>query len=100
MGAVVPSDLHFKNGRKYNNWVSYGQSKLADLLFAKELGDRTEGTNMTSCSVHPGLIQTNLWRSSFFSDGLGASILGTFVSNKTIPQVSGWISFTLIFCAD
>jgi hypothetical protein len=30
-----------------------------------------------------------LWRSSFFSDGLGAMVLGTFVSNKTIPQVGG-----------
>ncbi|CAE7470021.1 Rdh14 [Symbiodinium microadriaticum] len=86
MGTVVPSDLHFKNGRSYNNWVSYGQSKLADILFAKELADRTEGSQLTACSVHPGVIQTNLWRSSFFSGGLGASLLGMFVANKTIPQ--------------
>ena len=86
MGRVVPSDLHFKNGRKYNNWVAYGQSKLADILFAKELADRTAGTSVTACSVHPGVIQTNLWRSSFFSGGLGASLLGMFMANKTIPQ--------------
>jgi NAD(P)-dependent dehydrogenase (short-subunit alcohol dehydrogenase family) len=88
MGSIVPSDLHFKHGRKYNNWVSYGQSKLADILFAKELSDRTEGTAMTACSVHPGVIQTNLWRSSFFAGGLGSTILGSVMSNKTIPQVS------------
>lgn len=85
MGAVDLNDLHFKK-RSYNNWVAYGQSKLGDLLFAKELADRTNGTLMTSCSLHPGIVQTALWRSSFFSTGVGASILGTFMSNKTIPQ--------------
>lgn len=29
-------------GRAYNNWTSYGQSKLANLLFAKELADQFE----------------------------------------------------------
>ncbi len=24
-GSVVTSDLHFKNGRKYGDWESYGQ---------------------------------------------------------------------------
>mmetsp|Transcript_23067 Transcript_23067/g.33774 ORF Transcript_23067/g.33774 Transcript_23067/m.33774 type:complete len:331 (+) Transcript_23067:76-1068(+) len=86
MGTIVPSDLHFKNGRKYNNWTSYGQSKLADLLFAKELADRTKGTKMTAVSVHPGVIQTNLWRSSFFSGGIASSFLGSVMANKTIPQ--------------
>lgn len=87
MGPVVPTDLHFKNGRRYNNWVAYGQSKLGDLLLAKSLADKLKGTKMSAVSVHPGVIQTNLWKSSFFSGGVGAAILGAFVSNKTIPQV-------------
>lgn len=86
MGSIDVNNLHFKSGRSYNNWVSYGQSKLGDLLFAKELADRTKNTQITSCSVHPGVIQTALWRSSFFSSGIGASILGSIMSNKTIPQ--------------
>jgi NAD(P)-dependent dehydrogenase (short-subunit alcohol dehydrogenase family) len=88
MGAIDLQNLHFKGNppRSYNNWVAYGQSKLADLLLAKELADRTAGTHITSCSLHPGIIQTALWRSSFFSSGVGASILGSLMSNKTIPQ--------------
>jgi retinol dehydrogenase 12 len=86
MGAIDVNNLHFASPRSYNNWVAYGQSKLADMLFAKELADRTKGTALTSCSLHPGVVQTALWRSSFFSSGIGSSILGTFMSNKTIPQ--------------
>lgn len=39
MGSVVLDDLHFKN-RSYGPWKSYGQSKLANILFAKELARR------------------------------------------------------------
>ena len=62
MGSVVPSDLHYKNGRTYAGWEAYGQSKLANLLFAKGLADRLKGTPMTAVSVHPGTIQTALWK--------------------------------------
>jgi NAD(P)-dependent dehydrogenase (short-subunit alcohol dehydrogenase family) len=87
MGNIDLKNLHFTSpGRSYNNWVAYGQSKLADMLMAKELADQTRGTALTSCSLHPGIIHTALWRSSFFSSGIGSSILSTFMSNKTIPQ--------------
>jgi retinol dehydrogenase-12 len=40
--------------------VRYGQSKLANLLFVKELERRYGKTGITSVAVHPGLIDTNL----------------------------------------
>jgi retinol dehydrogenase 12 len=80
MGGLDCKDLHFKN-RSYRAWVSYGQSKLANLLFAKELADRTVGTHVTAVSVHPGVIQTNLWRASAFN-----RLLGRFIKDKTVPQ--------------
>ena len=49
--------------RGYSPWANYGQSKLANLLFARELARRLEGTNKTANSVHPGVIATNLARS-------------------------------------
>jgi WW domain-containing oxidoreductase len=49
--------------RGYSPWAAYGQSKLANLLFAKELGKRLEGSNKTANSLHPGVIATNLARS-------------------------------------
>ena len=40
----------------------YGQSKLANGLFAYELARRLEGTTTTANTVHPGVIMTNLGR--------------------------------------
>ncbi len=48
----------------YNQWTAYGQSKLANLLFAKELAKRLAdaGSARTANAVHPGVIATNLAR--------------------------------------
>ena len=62
-----------KLGRRYSGWEAYGQSKQANILFAKALADRlkiaTEGTGgteggarATAVSLHPGVIRTNLWK--------------------------------------
>jgi NAD(P)-dependent dehydrogenase (short-subunit alcohol dehydrogenase family) len=48
--------------RGYTAWGHYGQSKLANLLFAKELARRFAGTKRTANAVHPGVIRTNLGR--------------------------------------
>jgi WW domain-containing oxidoreductase len=48
--------------RGYSPWTAYGQSKLANLLFAKELARRLVGTRRTAHAVHPGVIATNLGR--------------------------------------
>jgi WW domain-containing oxidoreductase len=49
--------------RGYSPWANYGQSKLANHLFARQLAKRFEGTAKTANSVHPGVIHTNLARS-------------------------------------
>lgn len=84
MGTVDCDDLHFKKGRQYRGWAAYGQSKLANILFAKELADRLKEhgkDHVTSVAVHPGVIQTNLWRASLFN-----RIVGSVVTSKSIPQ--------------
>ena len=48
--------------RGYRDWANYGQSKLANLLFAKELARRFAGTQRTANAVHPGVIHTKLGR--------------------------------------
>ena len=40
-------------------WVRYGQSKLANVIYASELAQRNP--EITAVSVHPGVIYTNLW---------------------------------------
>jgi NAD(P)-dependent dehydrogenase (short-subunit alcohol dehydrogenase family) len=72
--VVVSSDAHrgaprdgieldnLSGERGYRPWVAYGQSKLANLLFARELSRRLPGPRQTANALHPGLIQTNLFR--------------------------------------
>ena len=49
--------------RGYSPWKAYGQSKLANLLFAKQLAKRLQGSKITANALHPGVIKTELGRS-------------------------------------
>jgi len=58
-------ELDNLNGEKsYGPWSSYGQSKLANILFSKELQERADkaGRKLTVLSLHPGAVQTDLAR--------------------------------------
>lgn len=63
-----PGDIHFDDlffeRSKYDGWTAYAQSKLANLLHAKQLAGRLEGTGVTAVSVHPGWVRTGLMRHS------------------------------------
>ena len=48
--------------RDYDPFRAYGQSKLANGLFSRELARRLADTNATSNALHPGVIRTNLSR--------------------------------------
>jgi NAD(P)-dependent dehydrogenase (short-subunit alcohol dehydrogenase family) len=62
--------------RSYDRWRAYGQSKMANLLFAKELGRRLAGTKKTANAVHPGVIATNLGRSMASFQQIGLAMMG------------------------
>lgn len=51
-------DPHLKNS--YNVIKGYGQSKLANILFTKELALRLKDTNISVNTLHPGAVATNL----------------------------------------
>ncbi|WVY97915.1 hypothetical protein V8G54_030066 [Vigna mungo] len=57
-------NINEENG--YSDKKAYGQSKLANILHAKELSRRLqeEGANITANAVHPGVIMTPLMRHS------------------------------------
>lgn len=69
----------------YNDWKMYGQSKLANLLFAKELARRFAGTERTANAVHPGVISTNLGRHMNPVMGMAFKVVGPLFL-KTVPQ--------------
>lgn len=60
-GGIRLDDLGAEHG--YSPWGAYGQSKLANILFANELARRFDGTGRTANSLHPGVISdTGLWK--------------------------------------
>ncbi|MBP7283402.1 MAG: SDR family oxidoreductase [Leptospiraceae bacterium] len=88
----------------YSAWTFYGQSKFANLLFAKELARRFSGTKKTAYALHPGVIKTNLARSMnpvlqiLFGMGehlflksvpQGAATECYLASNPTVSSLSG-----------
>ena len=48
--------------KSYNKIKAYGQSKLANILFTRELSKHLAGTEVTVNSCHPGVVQTELGR--------------------------------------
>ena len=63
MGKIDFEDLNWRT-RPYNSMGAYGQSKLANILFAKELARRETllGSGVTVYSLHPGIVKTELSR--------------------------------------
>jgi NAD(P)-dependent dehydrogenase (short-subunit alcohol dehydrogenase family) len=60
VGGIAFDNL--SGDRGYQPLTAYGQSKMANLLFAKELQRRFAGTRKTAYAVHPGVVDTNLAR--------------------------------------
>lgn len=58
-GRIDFEDINFEK-KKYDGWEAYAQSKLANLLHAKHLARRLEGTGISTASVHPGWVRSNL----------------------------------------
>lgn len=54
-------DLKWEN-TKFDSWQSYGQSKLANILFTREFARRNAKSGITVYSVHPGAVSTELGR--------------------------------------
>jgi NAD(P)-dependent dehydrogenase (short-subunit alcohol dehydrogenase family) len=72
LGSIRLDDLNWER-RRYQRWLAYGQSKLADLMFAYELERRfvAAGSRLRSMAAHPGYSATNLQsRTESFQDAV------------------------------
>jgi NAD(P)-dependent dehydrogenase (short-subunit alcohol dehydrogenase family) len=63
-GKINKKDL--MSEKKYGKWAAYCQSKLANILFTRELAKRLEGTEVTANCCHPG--ENDLFFGSFFKN--------------------------------
>lgn len=65
LGDINFDDIYLE--RSYKEWPAYNQSKLANILFTKELARRLQEANINGINVyslHPGLIPTKILRHS------------------------------------
>ena len=61
MSPVVFEDIQFER-RPYDKWLSYGQAKTANVLFAVGLERRLGARGVHANALHPGAIMTELGR--------------------------------------
>ncbi len=70
-------DLQNENG--YNGMNVYGQSKLANILFTRELSRRLEGTGVTANCLHPGFVGSSFAANNGFLPALGMRLMKPFI---------------------
>ena len=68
-------DLNYKT-RPYNNMGAYAEAKVANVLYAKELAERLEGTGVSAFSVHPGWARSNFGSGASFPMSLVLGLMG------------------------
>ncbi|XP_002735885.1 retinol dehydrogenase 13-like [Saccoglossus kowalevskii] len=65
MGHTFAKEINFDDinaEKSYNRINAYSQSKLANILFTRELSKKLQGTKVTVYSLHPGAVRTELDR--------------------------------------
>ncbi len=58
IGKINFDDIHML--KRYSTFKAYSRSKLANILFTRELAKRLEGTNVTVNTCHPGAVATSM----------------------------------------
>jgi NAD(P)-dependent dehydrogenase (short-subunit alcohol dehydrogenase family) len=93
-GRMSFDDLNAERG--YSRWRVYGQSKLANLLFMRELGRRAAGAAapLVSVAAHPGYSATHLQTTGIKLDDVVMK-----VSNALLAQSDAMGALPLLFAA-
>jgi NAD(P)-dependent dehydrogenase (short-subunit alcohol dehydrogenase family) len=73
-GGLDFDDLDWER-RKYRGFLVYCHTKLANVLFTRELARRLDGTPMTANAVHPGWVGSNFGREGDMGPFIGAAMV-------------------------
>ncbi|RJT07092.1 oxidoreductase [Halococcus sp. IIIV-5B] len=98
-GEINFNDL--QGEESYSPWDAYGQSKLADLMFAYELDRRLRKTNadIKSIGCHPGWAATNLQRRGPEQSGSRLRLWMMTLANAVIAQSAERGALPMIYAA-
>ena len=72
--------------RDYDDRRAYGQSKLANVLFALQLGKLLRGTRITANALHPGVIDTEIDRHMGWLSQKGFALYAALGGTKSAEQ--------------
>ena len=80
--------------RSWSSWGAYGASKLANVLFTRELARRLAGTQVTANALHPGVVRTSLERNMAWPLRIGWTVAKPFFASpksgaSTIVYLAG-----------
>jgi len=73
------TDPNLEHG--WDSWRSYANSKLANILFTRELARRLDGTGVTANCAHPGVVRTGFGREARPLLRLGVTIARPFMAS-------------------
>lgn len=90
-GSINLEDINSE--KSYDKRGAYSQSKLANVLFTRSLAKRLQGTGVTTYSLHPGVVQTDLWRHLSGPQQFVMKVVSPFTKSSTEGAQ------TTIFCA-
>ena len=99
IGKIRFDDLHWERG--YRRWGAYGQSKLANLLFAYELQRKLEakGASAISVACHPGWAATELQVTGPRMQGSSLLEAVAHLSNRLFSQSAAMGALPTLYAA-
>jgi retinol dehydrogenase 14 len=101
-GTIDFDDLGYAHG--YGIMRAYSRSKVAEVLFTRELARRLRGTSVTVNALHPGTVATSIWdrapaftrpffaiakRLAMISPAEGAKTIVYLATSPDVATVSG-----------
>jgi retinol dehydrogenase-13 len=90
-------DLHYKT-RSYDGMAAYAEVKVANVLYAMELGERLKGTGVSTFSVHPGWARSNFGSGAGFPMSLVLSLMSPISNLMGMSDSSEESAQTSLHC--
>lgn len=93
-GKLIPfDDLNAERSWKGRGFTRYGETKLANIMFTRELARRLEGTGVTAYCFHPGLVATGFNRNNGALMSAAMTIIAPFArSPRKAAQTLVWLA--------
>jgi NAD(P)-dependent dehydrogenase (short-subunit alcohol dehydrogenase family) len=93
-GKLIPfDDLNAERAWKGRGFTRYGETKLANIMFTRELARRLDGTGVTAYSFHPGVVATGFNRNNGALMSTGMTIIAPFSrSPRKAAQTLVWLA--------